>query len=229
MLLLMAAITFSQTIPRAEHPRPDMMRAEWVNLNGSWEFAETNDAKVSFLETKSYPDKIIVPFCRESELSGLGRKGFVTNVWYRRQFEVPQSWGDKRVRLHIGACDWLTTVWINGKEVGQHQGGSVAFSFDITEFLTGPSNTVVIKAFDDTVTGLQATGKQSQRLESHGIMYTRTTGIWQTVWLEAVGKSYIESLRVEPDLANKCFNIRAEVRGESEGLTVKATLMDGSS
>lgn len=204
-----------------------MMRAEWVNLNGSWEFAETNDTKISFLNETKFPDKITVPFCRESELSGLGRKGFVTNVWYRRQFDVPQSWGEKRVLLHIGACDWLTTVWINGKEVGQHQGGSVAFSFDITEFLTGPSNTVVIKAFDDTVSGLQATGKQSQRPESHGIMYTRTTGIWQTVWLESVGRSYIENLRAEPDVANKCINIRAEVRGETEGLTVRAILSEG--
>ncbi len=228
MLLLMAAVTLSQTTPRSEHPRPDMMRAQWLNLNGSWEFAETNDPKLSFLDAKAYPDKIIVPFCRESALSGLGRKGFVTNVWYRREFQVPNSWDGKRIRLHIGACDWLTTVWVNGKQVGEHQGGSAAFAFDVTDFLISSTNSVVIKAFDDTKSGLQAAGKQSQREESHGIFYTRTTGIWQTVWLEGVGRSYIENLRIEPDLANKCFNLRAEVRGETDGITVKATLTDAT-
>lgn len=222
MLTLVAALTIMQAIPRPEHPRPDMLRADWQNLNGRWDFFESDDEKA----TPTYPDKINVPFCRESKLSGLERKGFVKNVWYRRTFETPK-WTGKRTILHIGACDYRTTVWVNGKRVGEHVGGNVSFGFDISEHLANEGeNTVVIHAFDDTASGKQPTGKQSQRPESHGIFYTRTTGIWQTVWLEGVGQSYIKNVAIEPDLANKEFRIRAEVEGSWAGMTLDATVKD---
>lgn len=220
MLTFLAALTIMQSIPRPEHPRPDMLRADWQNLNGQWEFFESDDEKA----TPTYPDRITVPFARESKLSGLERKGFVKNVWYRRNFETPK-WTGKRTIFHIGACDYKTTVWVNDQRVGEHVGGNVSFGFDITPYLKeSGQNTVVVHAFDDTASGLQPTGKQSQRLESWGIMYTRTTGIWQTVWLEGVGKSYLKNVHIEPDLARKQFRVRAEVDGSSAGLTIEAKL-----
>jgi beta-galactosidase/beta-glucuronidase len=217
--------------PRPEHPQPQMVRAEWLNLNGSWEFAETDDAKdESWLldKAKPYPDKIIVPFCRESSLSGLARTGFVKNVWYRRTFQKPADWKSQRVRLHIGACDWKTTVWINGQPAGEHVGGSVAFCFDITDLLKSGDNTVVIRAFDDTRSGLQATGKQTHSEKSQNCVYTRTTGIWQTVWLEGVGSAFVRDVRVEPDPTHSRILLQAEVDGPCDGLTLKAVaLADG--
>ena len=135
-LFPLAIAARSQSIPRPEHPFPQMQRAEWMNLNGVWEFAETDEsADAKYLSSNPYPDKINVPFCRESRLSGLARKEpLVKNVWYRRTFEVPK-WKSQRVRLHIGASDWYTRVWINGKSVGEHKGGNVEFVFDITKSL----------------------------------------------------------------------------------------------
>jgi beta-galactosidase/beta-glucuronidase len=155
MLTLVAALTLMQAIPRPEHPRPDMLRADWQNLNGQWEFFESDDEKA----TPTYPDKINVPFVRESKLSGLERKGFVKNVWYRRTFATPK-WTGKRTIFHIGACDYKTTVWVNDQRVGEHVGGNVSFGFDITKHLK-PSgqNTVVVHAFDDTASGKATASK----------------------------------------------------------------------
>ncbi len=216
---------FADSIPRPEHPIPQMERSEWLNLNGQWDFAETDDNEdESYLTKESYPDQIIVPFCRESKLSGLEQKGFVKNVWYRRTFQVPQDWQSERIRLHIGACDWLTRVWINGVFVGRHEGGFCDFAFDITEELNRKGeNTVVIHAFDDTPSGLQPLGKQSNRERSYGIFYTRTTGIWQTVWLEGVGSSFIKDVRMTPDPDHSRILMQFTVDGPSHGLSVHAT------
>jgi len=220
----MAISVTAQQIPRPEHPQPQMKRSEWMNLNGTWEFAETDDSKASFLDNQViYPDKIVVPFCRESKLSGLERRGFVTNVWYRRTFELPGSWKSPRTRLHVGACDWYTKVYINGTFVGEHKGGSAPFAFDITKQLKPGKNTVVIHAFDDTRSGLQALGKQCPQLESVGCQYTRTTGIWQTVWLEGVGSTFIKDFRIDPSADYKQVFIQANVDGPDDGLTFTAT------
>lgn len=229
MVMALAAGAAAADVPRAEHPRPDMMRAQWMTLNGEWEFAETDDDNAVFLEDAAYPDKIIVPFCRESKLSGLGRTGFVRNVWYRRAFEMPGGdWTGKRIRLHVGACDWRTKVWVNGTPAGSNTGGSAPFAFDITPLLRPGANTVIIHAFDDVRSGLQAGGKQSEKPESYGCMYTRTTGIWQSVWLEAVGTAFIEKIRITPDVPNKRVLIWAQVDGAGRGmwLSAKATLGD---
>jgi hypothetical protein len=214
--------------PRPEHPFPQMMRAEWLNLNGTWEFAETDNTKdQSFLTAAAYPDKIVVPFCRESKLSGLGRTGFVKNVWYRRTFRKPAGWKSPRVRLHVGACDWQARVWVNGQLVGGHTGGSAPLAFDVTERLKPGDNTVIIHAFDDTRSGLQATGKQAHSLKSEGCVYTRTTGIWQTVWLEGVGSAFIRDVRIEPDIKGSRVLIQAEVEGDAAGLTLRAVASSG--
>lgn len=206
---------------RQEHPNPQMMRTDWINLNGEWEFTETDEA-VSLLGDAAYPDHIQVPFCRESALSGLSRTGFAKNVWYRRYFEIPKSWNGKHVLFHVGACDWKTTVYINDMLVGEHTGGSVAFSFDVTSALKSGDNTVTIHAFDDTPSGLQACGKQSQKLESHGCVYTRTTGIWQTVWLEAVGTTSIKRFEAVPDLADECLHLKIYIDNPEDGMAVAA-------
>jgi hypothetical protein len=216
----------SAAVPRPEHPLPQMQRAEWLNLNGTWEFAETDDAKDDpWLSGKAYPDKIVVPFCRESKLSGLARTGFIKNVWYRRTFQKPAEWKSDRVRLHVGACDWKTTVWINGQEAGQHIGGSTAFCFDVTDLLKPGDNTVIIHAFDDTRSNLQATGKQAHSEKSEGCVYTRTTGIWQTVWLEGIGATFVSDVRIEPDIKQSRVILQAEVDGPCDGVTLKAVAM----
>jgi glycosyl hydrolase family 2 len=215
-------------IPRAEHPLPQMERAEWLNLNGVWEFAETDDSRdESFLAAPALPDRITVPFARESRLSGLARRGFVKNVWYRRTFAVPAGWRSPRVRLQVGASDYRTRAWVNGKPVGTHTGGSASFAFDITGSLHAGDNVLVIHAFDDTRSGLQPCGKQAQSEESEGCVYTRTTGIWQTVWIEGVGGSFVRDLAIVPDPDNSRVHLQVEVDGPSAGLTVSARALLG--
>ncbi|MBI1317757.1 MAG: beta-galactosidase [Candidatus Hydrogenedens sp.] len=214
----------AQDIPRPEHPRPDMYRAEWANLNGTWEFGETNEDEAErFLGAEPYPDQIVVPFCRESKLSGLERREFVKNVWYRRSFSVPQDWTSPRVRLHIGACDWRTEVWVNGTRMGEHVGGNAPFWFDVTEVVDrAGENTVVVHAFDDTASGMQPLGKQSISGKSESIFYTPTTGIWQTVWLEGVGESYVRGVHIEPHVDSGVALLTVDIEGPAHGLILQA-------
>ncbi|MBN1458502.1 MAG: beta galactosidase jelly roll domain-containing protein [Armatimonadetes bacterium] len=237
MVLLLASSVFAD-IPRPEHPNPMAVRGEWMNLNGTWEFAETDGPLPSpprngegvdqgFLTDKPYPDKIIVPFCRESKLSGLGRTGFVKNVWYRRTFDFPSTWKSPRVLLHIGACDYEITVWLNGQLLGKHRGGSSPITFEITRQLEKGTNTVIVHAFDDTRSGLQPTGKQAHSEQSAGCVYTRTTGIWQTVWLEGVGSTYIKDFTIETDPVFGRVIIRPEIDGWWADMGIKAVASIG--
>jgi hypothetical protein len=223
VLAVVSTPAFAAEIPRPEHPNPQFMRAEWLNLNGPWDFGETNEDEAErFLSGGDYPEKIIVPFCREAKASGLGRREFVKNVWYRRSFEVPADWKSKRIRLHIGACDWRTEVWLNGVRLGEHVGGNVSFHFDATEAVhRDKPNTLIVHAFDDTASGLQPLGKQSISGKSEGIFYTQTTGIWQTVWLEGVGESYVRELRVEPRPESNVALMTVDVDGPVDGLNIE--------
>lgn len=228
-LLLAAALTCltaSAEIPRAEHPRPDAFRTNWMTLNGDWQFEidQAGDgAARGFTSGHDLAKKITVPFCPESKLSGIGHYDLMTNVWYRREFEVPQSMAGKRVLLHFGGVDYQTWVWVNGQLAGTHVGGNVSFAFEITPFLHAGSNEVVVRAFDDTASGRQPTGKQTHTV-SEGCVYTRTTGIWQPVWLEAVGSSYVSQFSVVPDPDNSRVLITADVDGTDPDLklTVEA-------
>ncbi len=184
----------AEEIPRPEYPRPEMVRAEWQNLNGWWDFAfdlSNSGEEKEFIQGRGFDKKILVPFAPESELSGIGNLDFMTAVWYKRAFTLPSAWSGKRVKLNFEACDYRTTVWLNGKRVGDHLGGYTPFSFDLTDFLIPGENQLVVKAFDDVRSGEQPAGKQSQRLHSYSCLYRRTTGIWQTVWLEPVAEDYI--------------------------------------
>ncbi len=214
--------------PRPEHPRPDRLRSEWLNLNGTWDFAEADMVPEGRFWPEVWPDRITVPFCRESVLSGLGRKGFIKNVWYRRSVKLPDTWKSPRTLLHIGASDWHTRVWVNGQLIADHLGGSAPVSGEVTRALHKGDNEIVIHVYDDTRSGLQALGKQCHELESMGCLYTRTTGIWQTVWLEGVGSSWIRDFQIRPDVPNGRFLIHTEIDGPNDGLQVRVSaLADG--
>jgi beta-galactosidase/beta-glucuronidase len=180
-----------------------MVRADWLNLNGWWGFAlDLTDSgeERDFIQGKGFDQKILVPFAPESPLSGIGRLDFMAAVWYKRTFALPESWAGKRVLIHFEACDYETTVWLNGQKAGIHAGGYTPASFDLTPFLASGENRLVVRARDDTRSGFQPTGKQSHRLNSYSCLYRRTTGIWQTVWLEPVSPIGIEKYSVVPNL-----------------------------
>lgn len=212
------------SLPRPEHPRPDMFRENWLPLNGEWQFEidQAGDGEARGLTSgKDLMTRITVPFCPESKLSGIGHSGLMKNVWYRRSFEVPAAMAGKRVRLHFGGVDYMSWVWVNGRLAGIHTGGNVAFSHEITRLLKPGANELVVRALDETTSGKQPTGKQTHTI-SEGCSYTRTTGIWQPVWLEAVGSSFVTGVSVVPDPDHSRFLIEAEVDGSDPDLALTA-------
>jgi beta-galactosidase/beta-glucuronidase len=191
-----------ENIPRPEYPRPQMVRGEWQNLNGRWEFEF--DFGRSGLERGLHKDgafskHITVPFCPESKLSGIGYTDFMNAVWYRRRFTLEEKNLKGRVLLHFGAVDYTAGVFVNGESAGSHSGGYSSFTLDITRLVKAGGNTLTVCAEDDNRSGKQPGGKQSTEYGSKGCFYTRTTGIWQTVWLEFVPKKYIKNYRIIPD------------------------------
>lgn len=213
-------------IPRPEYPRPQTKRKDWINLNGEWDYS--TDRGMSGCERglangDNFDEKIIVPFCRESELSGIGDKDFCSCVWYKKTVTLPSDWQGKRVKLHIGACDFKTEVWVNGQYIGEHRGGYVSFAFEITKALSEGDNVIVIRAEDDTRSPRQASGKQSMTYASAGWHYTRTTGIWQTVWLECLPQHYIDKIKFYPHIDSPA--LYAEVYAtDSNGMEVTAVV-----
>jgi beta-galactosidase/beta-glucuronidase len=201
LLSLLIAGRVNAQLPRAEHPRPDAFRTNWLCLNGKWQFEidDQNDGAARGLESgKNLGSEITVPFCPESKLSGVGHYGFMKHTWYRRLFEIPPAMAGKRILLHFGAVDYSATVRVNKQLVGTHIGGSVPFDFDITKDLRDEGNELAVHVFHDVASGCEPTGKQTHTV-SEGCVYTRTTGIWQPVWLEAVGTTYVKDFVVSPD------------------------------
>lgn len=207
------------SIPRPEHPKPQFERKNWMNLNGPWQFAVDNgnsgEARKMYEDFSAYDKTIIVPFCMESSLSGVGIKDFTYGVWYHRTVELASSQMTGRTMLHIGAADYKTTVFINGEKAGVHKGGYVSFSFDISAFVKEGENDIVVYCEDDTRCHMIPRGKQSEEYYSHGCDYTRTTGIWQTVWLEFTPKTYIETVRYYPDVASCSITVQAQLSGKA--------------
>lgn len=204
-------------IYREEHPKPQFRRQNWQNLNGRWEFrkdASDSGKEQGFYNPETVFDQIIeVPFCPQSRLSGIGDRDFMQAVWYRRAFTLTSEQAAGRVVLHFGAVDYEATVYINSHLCGTHRGGYVSFSFDITAFVKTGENTVTVCARDNERDAMIPTGKQSERFHSYSCMYTRTTGIWQTVWLEFTTHTYIKNFRLHPCAETASLLVEATLEG----------------
>lgn len=216
-------------LPRPEYPRPQFVRKDWLCLNGQWQFEiDAGDSGLERgLKDRDLERTIMVPFCPESELSGIGYTDFMLAVWYRKTVAIPTLWGDKRVLLHFQACDYDTTVWVNGIEVARHRGGFTPFTADLSivpGIKGGERVTIVVRARDDW-RGPQPRGKQSERPQNYGCKYIRTTGIWQSVWMEPVSKDvYLKRPRITPDVANNTFRLECPISNNRDGYKLRATL-----
>lgn len=215
-------------IPKTEYPRPQFVRDGWRCLNGEWSFefdyGNSGEERGYFSPTTVFSRKILVPFAPESSLSGINNKDFCLSVWYSRNVEISEEQLNGRVILHFEAVDYECTAAVNGTIAGSHKGGYTPFSFDITGCLKAGNNTITVRARDDTRSGLQPVGKQSRTFYSQVCDYTRTTGIWQTVWLEFVPREYLLSVQVNPDVNSSCAFFKSKVMGGGTGLTCNTVI-----
>ena len=217
-----AQVDVSNVLP--EYPRPLMERAEWINLNGLWQYAILPSGKAM---PKTYDGEILVPFAVESALSGVEKElGENNELWYQRTFSVPSRWKGQRVLLNFGAVDWKTTVWVNETKVGEHCGGFTPFAFDITQALRKGENEVVVRVWDPTDKGKQARGKQVNT-PGH-IWYTSVSGIWQTVWLEPVPERAIENIRTTPDIDGGKLTVETTVNTPKTNYRIEVKVLDGN-
>jgi len=204
------ALLLTGELPRPEHPRPQFERAAWVNLNGPWtytfDFGQSGlHAGRELFKSKGFGKTILVPFCPESKLSGVGHTDFIPAMWYHRKLAIPADWKGKRISLNFGGVDYESEIFVDGVSAGLHYGGSASFSVDLTRYVTpGKTHDLVLRVKDTTSDG-QPAGKQCFAYKSQGCHYTRTTGIWQTVWLEAVDPAGLRSCRIVPDLDGRAF------------------------
>ncbi|MCU6713073.1 glycoside hydrolase family 2 [Paenibacillus sp. J5C_2022] len=207
--------------PRHHYPRPQWQRSEWLNLNGEWEFAFDDEDKGLnerwYSGSVSLPGTIQVPFAFQSKLSGIGNNDFHDIVWYRRAIDIPAQYRGKRVLLHFGAVDYRADVWVNGVLVASHEGGHTPFHGDVTDALLDEGNIVVVRAADNSRDLTIPRGKQYWKRESEGCFYTRTTGIWQTVWMEAVPVTYLEKARMTPDIDKRQVEMEIQLEGRTVG------------
>jgi Beta-galactosidase/beta-glucuronidase len=211
------------TMPRPEYPRPQFVRERWLNLNGVWSVGF--GAQEGLPSGWAFDESIVVPFAPESAASGIGRTDFIHAVRYRRTVEVPEDWAGDRLLLHFGAADFDTTVWVGDVEVGRHRGGFTSFFFDITEAAAAGSFVLTVRVEDDPQ-AVQARGKQSRRRENYEAFYTRTTGIWQTVWLEPVGAARFVRPVILPDLPSSTFTVELDVTAPSARLSAQVEVFD---
>ena len=211
----------SVLIPRPEHPNPQWERKNWKNLNGIWQFeidATASGEQRGLIEAESLKDTITLPFCPEAPLSGVNHKDFMLAVWYKRTLNFKkEDLEGNRVILHFGAADFETRLFVNAKKVGfAHIGCFGSFEYDITDYLKVGDNLITVECLDDTRADYQAGGKQSLKYYSYGCFYTRTTGIWQTVWYEIVPESYIKYAKILPDAENLSVTVDAELVGTGD-------------
>ena len=215
---------------RSEYPRPAFKRANWQPLNGVWQFAfddENIGLEQQWYNTDSnFPMQILVPFAFQTPLSGIYDESFHDIVWYKRTFEVNRS-ENEQVILHFGAVDFISDVYLNGTHVNHHEGGQTGFSIDVTDFLTGEEEVLVVRVFDSSTDLYFPRGKQYWKEKSESIWYNRTTGIWQSVWLEVVNEAYIENIRFTPRFDEGIMKIDVKVSKPGELLTLKVYTPEG--
>lgn len=229
LLFLFFTLSLWAQIPRPEYPRPQFERKDWVNLNGEWtyKFDFVNSGfEHGYHNSKKFDDKIIVPFAPESKLSGVEYTDFINNIWYHRQISIPADWSGKNILLNFGAVYYDSEVYIDGKLAGRHFGGSTSFAVDLTKWVeAGKTYNLVVKASSDLRSTKQSAGKQNLRLNQFECMYTRTTGIWQTVWMEAVASAALKQTQVITDIDQKQVVIHPQFYKESNN-QLKITLKD---
>jgi hypothetical protein len=217
-----AAVNPTNALP--EYPRPQLVRSNWLNLNGLWQYALR---PLDGPAPTAYDGEILVPFPIESSLSGvMTRLDAQTTLWYRRAVRIPLQWQGRRIRLQFGAVDWHCRVFVNGHQIGSHRGGYERFAFDITDALHWKGDEEIVVAADDPTEGDQPRGKQSRKPE--GIFYTASSGIWQTVWLEPVPEVCIDELRMTPDVPTNALRLRVAVNTMADDVQVEASAFDGN-
>lgn len=231
-MLLAGVLNTNAQTPRPEYPRPQFERDAWVNLNGTWsysfDFGKTGGQK-GWRDSKGFEGKITVPFCPESVLSGVHHTDFINSMWYQRQLNIPAAWEGKKILLNFGAVDYEAHVYVDGRLACLHNGAGSSFSCDLTPFVkAGQTHNLVVEVNDNLRSGLQTGGKQCFNLNSEGCMYTRVTGIWQTVWMEAVDREGLKSVFATPDIDQKQLVIRPQFYGENAANKLVVSLYDGN-
>ena len=230
--IALAALTFvSAAMPRAEYPRPQFERGDWQNLNGEWTYeldlVQTGHER-GLTQSTGFDGKITVPFAPESELSGVQHKDFIPSIWYQREISIPQEWAGKDVLLNFGAVYYVSEIYVDGKFVDRHHGGSDSFTVDITRFVKpGGKHSLVVCASSDLRSRMQSAGKQSLRHGPFECMYTRTTGIWQTVWMEAVAPTGIQRVKYVTDIDRSTVTMEFTMRRNAAGNVLTVNVKDG--
>lgn len=214
-------------IVRNEYPRPSFERKTWLNLNGNWDFEYDDNnlgVKNKWYENNSFSKKIVVPYVFQTELSGINEQDIHDIVWYSKDLDIPEEIKGKRSILHFGAVDYKADVWVNGTHLITHEGGHVPFSVEITDVLKDKDNKVVVRVEDYTFDLELPRGKQYWKNKSEGIFYTRTTGIWQTVWIEPVEDNYLKNTWITPDLDNKKVLVEYQLDGCTDNTYLEVTI-----
>ena len=232
IVALLVSFSALAQIPRAEYPRPQFEREAWQNLNGEWTFT-LDPVKTGWerglRNSKGFADKIIVPFAPESKLSGVEHKEFIPCIWYQRNITIPAEWAGKDVLLQFGAVYYESEIYVDGKFVDRHFGGSDSFTVDITKFVkAGSTHSLVVNAKSDLRSRMQSAGKQSLRHGPFECMYTRTTGIWQTVWMEAVAPAAISRVKYTTDIDRSTVSMEFTMRRTAAANTLTINVKDGS-
>lgn len=228
-LSLFLCVASVWSMPRPEYPRPQFERAGWVNLNGEWtcsfDFGGSGMER-EFYKSKGFDKKITVPFCPESKLSGIGYTDFINHFWYQRPITIPQEWNGKNILLNFGAVYYKSEVYIDGVLASRHFGGTSSFAVDITSLVkSGQTHSLVVYVESDVRGAKQAAGKQNLQYASYGCNYTRTTGIWQTVWMEAVHPEGLQSVQLLTDIDQQQLVVRPRFYKEAGG-KLQVTLKD---
>ena len=216
----------NKSIPRQEYPRPQFERAEWLNLNGEWNFKfdkENKGEKEKWYKKFETDKKIIVPFTYETKASGIGEEEFCPYIWYQKKITIPSEYEGKEIVLHFQAADYMTKLWVNGKFVGERKGGQIAFSFKITDYLEGTNELDIVVKNEDSQSCFQPRGKQRWLDHSYECWYVQTTGIWQTVWLEFLNEAHIHAVKITPDIDTESVEFVYDVGGNIDSSYVLKT------